>query len=144
MAYGIDTTFLVQVEISESPEHERAHAWLKRTLADQAIPFALAPQVLTEFIHVATDARRFAAPLPIELALEKAEFWWNASEVIRVLPSPKSTDLTLQWIRAHRLGRKRLLDTQLAATYYSAGVTQILTANAADFAVFEVFSPVAY
>jgi hypothetical protein len=38
------------------------------------------------------------------------------------------------------LGRKRLLDTQLAATYAAAGVTELLTANSADFAVFGVFS----
>jgi len=38
------------------------------------------------------------------------------------------------------LGRKRLLDTLLAATYRQAGVQSLLTTNPADFGVFGVFS----
>ena len=38
------------------------------------------------------------------------------------------------------VGRKRVLDTMLAATYRSAGITSILTLNAADFTVFGEFS----
>jgi predicted nucleic acid-binding protein len=38
------------------------------------------------------------------------------------------------------LGRKRLLDTLLAATFHQAGIHSILTTNAADFAVFGVFT----
>jgi hypothetical protein len=43
------------------------------------------------------------------------------------------------WLKQHRLGRKRLLDTQLAATYYAAGITSLVTSNFADFEVFDVF-----
>lgn len=37
------------------------------------------------------------------------------------------------------LGRKRLLDTLLAATYKQAGIDSLLTTNPADFAVFGAF-----
>jgi hypothetical protein len=37
------------------------------------------------------------------------------------------------------LGRKRLLDTLLAATYRQAGVHSLLTTNAADVGVFGTF-----
>ena len=30
--HGIDTTFLVQVELREAPNHRRAKAWLDRAL----------------------------------------------------------------------------------------------------------------
>lgn len=40
----------------------------------------------------------------------------------------------------HGFGRKRVLDTMMAATYRSAGITSILTLNGADFAVFGEFS----
>ena len=137
---GIDTTFLVQVELREAPNHSQARAWLDRAL-DFAGPFlALAPQVLTEFVHVVTDAKRFVTPLAMEDALDRAQLCWEAREVRPVFPSVESTHLCLKWLRAHRLGRKRLLDTQLAATYAAAGVTELLTANSADFAVFGVFS----
>ena len=140
MIHGVDTTFLVQVELLESPGHAAARAWLDETLGHGSGPaFALAPQVLTEFVHVVTDPRRFREPLSMEAALSKAQGWWEASEVRPVFPTLDSTRLTLLWMRQHRLGRKRLLDTQLAATYYSAGVTSLVTLNFADFELFGVF-----
>lgn len=139
MIHGIDTTFLVQVEIREVPGHEEARGWLNEALARHPQPLALAPQVLTEFVHVVTDPRRFASPLGMEEALEKAQGWWEANEVKPVYPSLDSTRLGLLWLRQHRLGRKRLLDTQLAATYYAAGVTRLLTLNMRDFEIFGVF-----
>ncbi len=141
MIHGIDTTFLVQVEIIEAPGHAEARAWLQAALAHHNQPLALAPQVLTEFVHVVTDSRRFSRPLSMETALAKAQGWWEAREVRPVYPTLDSTRLTLTWLHDHRLGRKRLLDTQLAATYHAAGVTSLLTLNFADFEVFGVFKP---
>jgi predicted nucleic acid-binding protein len=138
--HGIDTTFLVQVELREAPGHAVARAWLERQFRRERPILALTPQVLSEFIHVVTDPKRFAAPLGMDEAIDRAQNWWEAKEVKPVFPSMDSVRLTLQWLRDHRLGRKRLLDTQLAATYYAGGITCLLTANSADFAVFGVFS----
>ncbi|NBQ58837.1 MAG: hypothetical protein EBU32_10750 [Opitutaceae bacterium] len=80
----------------------------------------------------------------MEEATERAQLWCSAKEVRAIYPTAESTALTLQWLRSYRLGRKRLLDTQLAATYSTAGIHRLLTANADDFAVFEVFSFTAY
>lgn len=139
--HGIDTTFLVQVELREVPGHAAATAWLDQVLSREQQPaLALAPQVLVEFIHVVTDPRRFARPLDPAEAVDRAQFWWEAREVRPVWPDVESTRIMLQWLRDHRLGRKRLLDTQLAATYYAAGITRLVTLNHADFAVFGVFT----
>ena len=115
--------------------------WLDQALAKHPQPLALAPQVLTEFSHVVTDPRRFATPLSMDEALAKALGWWEACEVKPVYPSMDSTRLAMLWLRQHRLGRKRLIDTQLAATYYAAGITRLLTLNMNDFEVFGVFQP---
>jgi len=56
--------------------------------------------------------------------------------VHQVFPNHDSTALFLDWMQRHKLGRKRILDTQLAALFWSAGVRQILTANPADFQIF--------
>ena len=141
MIHGVDTTFLVQIELREAPGHEAARRWLDEALAKHPQPLALAPQVLTEFIHVVTDPRRFASPLTMDEALTKAQGWWEASEVKPVYPTLDSTRLGLLWQRQHRLGRKRLFDTQLAATYYAAGITRLLTLNMADFEIFGFFQP---
>ena len=46
---GADTTFLVQLEIREMPEHARAHDLLKREVLEPGETLALVPQVLAEF-----------------------------------------------------------------------------------------------
>ncbi len=60
---GVDTTFLVQLELVELPAHKSAHELLHREILSPQVPLALAPQVLAEFIHVVTDSRRFRRPL---------------------------------------------------------------------------------
>ena len=43
----------------------------------------------------------------------------------------------LAWMGKYGLGRKRILDTMLAATYFAGGVDAIVTSNPDDFAVFK-------
>jgi predicted nucleic acid-binding protein len=61
MIHGLDTGFLIAAELVEHPEHAAARDTLARVLAasDQ---IAIAPQVLAELMHVATDPSRFAQP----------------------------------------------------------------------------------
>ena len=136
---GIDTTFLVQLEIRESESHAAAMEVLRDRILGRDREAALAPQVLTEFVHIATDPRRFTQPLSVDQAVGKAGFWWNAREVTRVFPEEESVAQFLAWMRGHGLGRKRLLDTLLAATYYGSGITMIATSNARDYRTFGVF-----
>ena len=136
---GLDTTFLVQLEIQEATAHAAAREILRREILQHDGAAALAPQVLSEFIHVVTDERRFERPLSMPQALGKASFWWNAREIRRVFPVHDAVLQFLEWMQAHRLGRKRLLDTMLAATYFGAGVTRVVTSNVRDYQVFGVF-----
>jgi hypothetical protein len=69
-----------------------------------------------------------------------AEQWWTASDVIQVFPDAAATKQFLAWLQQFALGRKRLLDTLLAATYRQAGVPSLLTTNPADFALFGTFT----
>lgn len=138
MLHGVDTTFLVQVEVANHPQHQRSRAVLDRILAD-GDQLAIAPQVLAEFIHVVTDQQRFEKPLGMSQAIERAHAWWNAREVTPVIPDHHATLQFLAWMKQHRLGRKRILDTLLAATYQAAGIGSILTTNARDFQVYDCF-----
>lgn len=139
MIHGVDTSLLVAREVSGHPLHGAARALVARLL-DGGDGLALAPQVLAEFIHVVTDPRRFSKPLTMTHARERAERWWTAKEVVAALPGEHTVPLFLGWLREHDLGRKRLLDTLLAATYLSNDVASILTTNARDFHVFGKFS----
>jgi predicted nucleic acid-binding protein len=143
MIHGVDTGFLVAAEVTEHARHSAARQALAQWVA-AGDRFALAPQVLAEFIHIVTDPRRFKKPLSIGDARDVAEQWWTASEVDHVFPTDAATRQFLAWLQQFSLGRKRLLDTLLAATYDAAGVHSLLTTNAADFATFGVFNCVSW
>jgi len=136
--HGLDTGFLVALEISEHPSHASANFELSR-LIKAGDRLSLVPQVLSEFVHIVTDSRRFQNPLSNDHARDLAEQWWDAAEVDHVFPDEDTVNTFFDWHRTHQLGRKRLLDTLMAATYQNAGVTSILTTNPKDFAVFQVF-----
>lgn len=139
MIRGLDTGFLVAAEVLEHVNHFAARDKLERLLSagDQ---IAIAPQVLAEFIHIVTDPRRFSQPLDIVDAIRVADLWWTAQEVVHVFPNDGATRQFLAWLQQFKLGRKRLLDTLLAATYYQAAVHSLLTTNPADFETFQVFA----
>ena len=138
MTFGVDTTFLIQLEVRSAPGHAAARAWL-RDVMERGSELAMAPQVLTEFIHVATDPARFERPLSMPAAAERAQAWWTAREVRQVYTDDNAVSLFFNWMDKHRLGRKRLLDTMLAATYFANGLTDVVTSNARDYSIFGVF-----
>jgi predicted nucleic acid-binding protein len=143
MLHGIDTDFLVAVEVIGHPFHAAANLLLDELL-DQGARFALAPQTVAEFLHVVTDAKRMPQPLDMPDALERAERWWDAEEVTRVFPDAFATTAFFAALRQHRLGRKRLLDTLLAVTFLHAGVDKIITNNTGDFQPFDGLRPLPF
>lgn len=142
MILGLDTDVVVAWVMAGNPRHEMVHRLLERMVNERGTLLGLAPQVLHEFLHVATDSRRFETPLPMDLAVRIARRLWDSQEVVHILPTPQSFRRTLDLMERFRLGRKRVLDTSLAATYESAGVKTIFTLNPADFEVFSFLETV--
>jgi predicted nucleic acid-binding protein len=136
MILGLDTDVVVAWIMAGNPRHETVRRTLSRRVNEQGALLGLAPQVLQEFLHVTTDARRFETSLPMNMAVRIARRLWDSREVVHVLPTPQSFRRTLDLMHRFRLGRKRILDTALAATYESAGVKTIFTLNPGDFEVF--------
>ena len=136
---GLDTTVLIAHELNEAPLHRQVRNNMALLCRERGTRFGLSPQVLQEFLHVATDPRRFQQPLTMDQALSRANFWWDASEVVHCHINDKSWQVAISWIEKYSLGRKRILDTTLAATYHDCGIQSMATANPADFAVFGVF-----
>ena len=142
MIHGLDTGFLVAAEVREHAAHANARAMLAQVLSAGDV-IAIAPQVLAEFIHVVTDPRRFTQPLDMNAARHVAEQWWTSSDVVQAFPDAGAVRQFLTWLQQFSLGRKRLLDTLLAATYREAGIQSLLTTNPSDFLVFGVFTCIA-
>lgn len=139
MTHGLDTSFLMAAEVSCHADHVTART-LASSLRQRGDHFALAPQMLAEFVHIVTDPKRFTAPLTMPQALERTQVWWDAPDVERVWPDESAVSWFLAAMAKHQLGRKRVLDTLLAGTFHSANITSLLTLNAADFAVFGEFT----
>ena len=142
MMVGVDTGFLVAVTVREHPAHAAAWRWFVDEVRGRDGAMALAPQVLAEYAHVVTDPRRFERPLSMEEALAVASRWWQARECRQVAADGDAVALFLDWLAEHRLGRKRLLDTLLAASYRAAGVSRLVTTDGCDFGVFGGFEVV--
>ncbi len=139
MRHGFDTSFLVAAEVAEHLEH--VGVWQRiALLREQGGRFAITIPVIAEFIHIVTDPRRFLKPLTMTAAIEKARIWWTADEVDQIGANDEAVKWFLEAMARHQLGRKRVLDTMLAATYRSAGITSLLTLNGDDFAVLREFS----
>ncbi len=139
MIHGLDTGVLVAAGIVEHDDHATVRDALAKLVATGDF-FAIAPQVLAEFVQVVTDPRRFAQPLGVTEAIRLAEPWWTARETVQVFPNDATVGQFLSWLKQFSLGRKRLLDTLLASTYSQAGAGSILTTNPSDFALFGVFT----
>ena len=136
---GIDTNFLLQLELEELPSHSATDALFDRHARDAGFALAVTAQVLAEFVHVATDPRRFVRPLSMTEALRRSEFWWNAGDTSPIFPTSDSLRRYHEWMGTYHLGRKRILDTMLAATLHTAGVRRLFTSNPDEFRVFGVF-----
>jgi predicted nucleic acid-binding protein len=143
MTHGIDTDFLVAAEIRNHLFHREADALLQSLLKEGHV-LALAPQTLAEFIHIVTDGKRMPQPLTMGEAISRAEHWWQAEEVVRVFPEGQVVADFLAWLTRHQLGRKRLLDTMLAATLHRAGVKRLITNNSREFKLLGVFEIVTF
>lgn len=135
MHVAIDTDFLVRLSLQEHPGRARAEAVRDRHL-DAGDAFALAPQVVAEFIHVVTDPRCFERPLGMDTALERARTWWDAPEVVHLLPTSATVRQFLDAMAQQKLGRKRVLDTLLASACLATGLTHLITGNPDDYRLF--------
>jgi len=139
---GIDSNFLIACQLPEHLQHLAVRKVLNQ-IVDEGERFAIAPQVLAEFVHIVTDGRRVQVPHTMEQALAEADLWRTAVDVDLLAPSADAVELFFQWMRQFRLGRKRVLDTLLAATYAVAGVDKIATIDVGDFQVFGCFELIA-
>jgi predicted nucleic acid-binding protein len=128
----------VQLEVLEHPGHAEAQK-LKARLLESASSFALAPQVLCEFIHIVTDPKRFERPLSTEEAVQRSSIWWNLKEVKNISASTWAIQRFHSWMVTHRMGRKRILDTLLAATFEEHQIDHVITSDPGGFSVFEIF-----
>lgn len=142
MSLALDTNVLIPWLVSSAPGHAEVRTLVESELAQHGGRVALAPQVCWEFLHVVTDERRFERPCTMDQATALLRALWNARETQRLPPSGEVVPRVLELLTEHRLGRKRILDTALAATLEAAGIRRLATYNVRDYACFSFLDPV--
>lgn len=141
---GVDTTWLIDLEITDSPRHEGALQLFEKWRSQKNSMLAIYYQSFLEFQHVVTDSKRFNSPLTMEQALERCWFWIDQERIKIIYPGETSLKRSQLWMSMYKLGRKHIQDTHMAAAFLESCVTQIFTANPADFEIFEAFDLVNY
>lgn len=136
MILGIDTDILVAWMMTGSRYHTAVRRFFEQEIGAQGGQLGLTPQVVHEFLHVATDPRRFESPLTMPDAIRICRSLVASREVRWIPPAAEVLPRTLDLLDTFRLGRKRILDTALAATLEGAGVRHLMTLNRKDFEVF--------
>lgn len=136
MSLAVDTNILIPWLVASAQGHLGASTLIADELGRPSGRIVLAQQVCWEFLHVVTDAKRFASPLTMDAARTLLLSVWQAAETTRVGPTPEVVPRVLELMTKHKLGRKRILDTALAATLERAGVRRLATLNGADFRCF--------
>jgi predicted nucleic acid-binding protein len=135
---GLDCNILVQLALQDHPANVATVAVVQAEVQNGS-RLVFPPLVINEFLHVITVARRFNPPLTMIEALDWVENLLANPAVGLLEPTPESLRQTLRWLRQFNLGRKRILDTHLAAVLHASGVRRLLTSNPGDFTVFGVF-----
>ena len=135
MILGVDTDVLVNWRMKGASKHKLATRLMRREVqAGHRLGFT--PQVMGEFIHIVTDPRRFERPMTMSAAIDIARKHWLAPEAEHIVPTPAVVERALELLGLLRLGRKRILDTMLAATFESAKVQRLATFNRRDYEAF--------
>lgn len=138
---GVDCNILVQLALADHPANAVTVVAVQAEMQRAGL-LVFPSLVATEFLHVVTDARRFDPPLTMIEALDWMDEILTTPSFKLLEPSPESLRQTFRWMRQFNLGRKRILDTHLAAVLYTAGVRRLLTSNPGDFTVFGVLETV--
>ncbi len=141
---GVDTTWFVDLEIPDSPRHKGAVQLFEQWRDNKHSILTVYYLSFLEFQHIVTDSRRIDNPLTMEQALERSWFWIDQERIKVIYHTEAALKRAQLWMAMYRLGRKRIYDTHMAAAFAEAGVTEIYTANPADFEIFEAFDLVDY
>jgi predicted nucleic acid-binding protein len=86
---GLDCNILVQLAFADHPFNARTVSAVKAE-AGGGSQLVIAPLVLTEFLHVVTDAKRFDPPFSMSEALEWRDTFLATPAVRVLLPNHAS------------------------------------------------------
>lgn len=134
---GLDTNVLVHLHLPSSDSHERVRATMHRLVHDESAILVLTPTVMDEFVHLITDPRRFNPAVTMSEALGLARSYLGRRNVEWAAAGEQALAHAITVMDRFGLGRKRISDCLIAATYVEHGVDALVTCDPDDFRGFE-------
>lgn len=129
----LDTNILVYANVIQAPQHQLALETIKqRSAAGHAL--WISRQIIREYLATVTRPQRFAAPMPMPVALARVRYFLHAFNVAE--DSADTTDRLLVLLEHIPTGGSQVHDANIVATMQVHGIRQLLTHNVGDFARF--------
>ena len=125
----IDTNVLVNARIREAPEHHKARLRLERAFQEE--PVRISRQVLREYLSVVTRPQTWLFTISIGEALDDANRFIEAFEVLE--DGPWVTEALDALCRETPVGGSQIHDANIVATMLAHGERRLLTLNVSDF-----------
>ena len=139
-----DVNLLLYAHNADFSEHQRAKAWLEKSLSG-AEPVGLCHVVVLGFIRLATNRKIFPNPLTLEQSVALVDSWLAQPNVHLAPPSDSHWDVLKRMLAAGRVGSNLTTDAHIAAVASEYGM--VIHSNDADFARFpgvSVVNPLAF
>jgi uncharacterized protein len=131
---AVDTNLLVYAHREDSTWHVPALRCLE-TLVEKRAPWAIPWPCVHEFLAIATHARIYRPPTPIETALDQVEAWLEVPG-LHVLSESEGYWLRLRdLLAAGRITGAQVHDARIAALCLHHGIDELWTADR-DFSRF--------
>lgn len=109
-----DANLLLYSVNKDSPDHEAAFSWWKKTL-ESRVPVRIAYGVAFAFLRLSTNRRVFTQPLTVSEAFAYLNNWLTFPSVALVNPQPEDFPVIAKWLEAAGTGGNLVSDAQTAA-----------------------------
>ncbi len=126
----LDTNVLVYATDELAPQHAESKHIVDAVIQGQ-VPGAIVPQILVEYLGVATGPT-VASPLPAAEAARQVDTFRR--QIRTLVPTRSALDELVEIVQATGRDGRRVFDYYLAAQARSLGIETICTYNGEDFA----------
>lgn len=115
-----DVNVLLYAHRDHVPDHQRYRAWLER-LINSAEAYAVSDLVLSSFLRIATNAKVFHPPDPLEEALEFVATVRDRPNAVVIRPGPRHWEIFLDLLDRTGSVGNLVPDAYLAALAIETG-----------------------
>jgi predicted nucleic acid-binding protein len=98
-------------------------------LAEARAPWAIPWPCIHEFLAIATHARIYAPPTPLDTAIDQVDAWLESPSVVLLSESAAHWEQLRGLLQAGRVSGPLVHDARVAALCQQHGVTELWTAD---------------